>query len=85
MSIALPSPRRTVALRMPGATQAARMDAADVEAMLVRAQAMGLSPQLDPQIAVVLAAVRLRNDVPEKLYAALASVMGALYGAAEGA
>jgi flagellar biosynthesis protein len=85
MSPALPSPRRTVALRMPGTTLAARMDAANVEAMLVRAQAMGLSPQLDPQIAVVLAAVRLRNDVPEKLYAALASVMGALYGAAEGA
>jgi flagellar biosynthesis protein len=84
LSPALPSPRRSVALRMPGAIQAARMNAADVETMLMRAQALGLSPQLDPQIAVVLAAVRLRNDVPDKLYAALASVMGTLFAAAEG-
>jgi flagellar biosynthesis protein len=49
--------------------------------MLERAQALGLAPQLDPQIATLLAAVRLRDDVPPELYAALAAVVGTLLSA----
>jgi flagellar biosynthesis protein len=49
--------------------------------MLERAQSLGLAPQLDPQIATLLAAVRLRDDVPPELYAALAAVVGTLLAA----
>jgi flagellar biosynthesis protein len=78
---ALPSPRRSVTLRLAspstsGTTQ--RIDADGVKALLERAQGLGLAPQLDPQIATLLAAVRLRDDVPPELYAALAAVLGTL-------
>ncbi|KJV29665.1 hypothetical protein [Luteibacter yeojuensis] len=81
MSQSLPSPRRSVTLRLAtptsnGNTQ--RIDADGVKALLERAQSLGLAPQLDPQIATLLAAVRLREDVPAELYAALAAVVGTL-------
>lgn len=81
MTQSLPSPRRSVTLRLAspnsnGANQ--RVDAEGVRAMLERAQSLGLAPQLDPQIATLLAAVRLRDDVPPELYAALAAVVGTL-------
>lgn len=86
MNQSLPSPRRSVTLRLAtptsnGKTQ--RVDADSVKTMLERAQALGLAPQLDPQIATLLAAVRLRDDVPPELYAALAAVVGTLLGAVE--
>ncbi|MDF3982322.1 flagellar biosynthesis protein [Luteibacter sp. PPL201] len=85
MTTSLPSPRRSVRLRLAtptsnGSTQ--RIDADGVRSMLERAQAMGLAPHLDPQIATLLAAVRLREDVPPELYAALAAVVGTLLAAA---
>lgn len=81
MTQSLPSPRRSVTLRLAsprsnGTNQ--RVDAEGVKAMLERAHALGLAPQLDPQVATLLAAVRLRDDVPPELYAALAAVMGTL-------
>jgi flagellar biosynthesis protein len=86
MSQSLPSPRRSVTLRLASPTQSGstqRVDANGVKAMLERAQLLGLAPQLDPQIATLLAAVRLRDDVPPELYAALAAVVGTLLTAAE--
>ena len=87
MSQSLPSPRRSVTLRLATPTSngnSQRIDADGVKLMLERAQALGLAPQLDPQIATLLAAVRLRDDVPTELYAALAAVLGTLLIATEG-
>jgi flagellar biosynthesis protein len=84
MSRSLPSPRRSVTLRLATPTsngKSERVDADGVKAMLERAQAMGLAPQLDPQVATLLAAVRLRDDVPPELYAALSAVVGTLLAA----
>lgn len=84
MSQSLPSPRRSVTLRLATPTSngsAQRIDADGVKALLERAQSLGLAPQLDPQIATLLAAVRLREDVPAELYAALAGVVGTLLNA----
>jgi flagellar biosynthesis protein len=86
MTQSLPSPRRSVTLRLATPTsngQNQRIDADGVKSMLERAQALGLAPQLDPQIATLLAAVRLRDDVPPELYAALAAVVGTLLVATE--
>jgi len=86
MNPSLPSPRRSVTLRLASPTSngnTQRIDADGVKAMLERAQALGLAPQLDPQIAALLAAVRLRDDVPPELYAALAAVVGTLLAAVE--
>jgi len=86
MNPSLPSPRRSVTLRLASPTSngnTQRIDAEGVKAMLERAQALGLAPQLDPQIAALLAAVRLRDDVPPELYAALAAVVGTLLAAVE--
>jgi flagellar biosynthesis protein len=86
MTHSLPSPRRSVTLRLASPTssgQNQRIDADGVKSMLERAQALGLAPQLDPQIATLLAAVRLRDDVPPELYAALAAVVGTLLAATE--
>lgn len=86
MTASLPSPRRSVTLRLASPTSngnSQRIDADGVKAMLERAQALGLAPQLDPQIATLLAAVRLRDDVPPELYAALAAVVGTLLAAVE--
>lgn len=84
MSQSLPSPRRSVTLRLASPTSSGStqgVDANGVKAMLERAQSLGLAPQLDPQIATLLAAVRLRDDVPPELYAALAAVVGTLLAA----
>ncbi len=86
MNPSLPSPRRSVTLRLASPTSSGnpqRIDAEGVKAMLERAQALGLAPQLDPQIATLLAAVRLRDDVPPELYAALAAVVGTLLAAVD--
>jgi len=43
---------------------------------------MGLPLHPNPQIAALLAGLRLRDDVPVLLYAAAASVLAAVYDAA---
>jgi flagellar biosynthesis protein len=44
---------------------------------------LGLPVHHDPQIAALLAALRMRDDVPTLLYASAASVLAAVYDAAE--
>lgn len=86
MTQALPSPRRKVTLRLSSSartTASQKLSPEDVEALLARAHARGLAPNVDPQVAAVLAAVRLREDIPDQLYMLLAAVLGAIHGAGE--
>ncbi|MEO7071701.1 MAG: flagellar biosynthesis protein [Rhodanobacter sp.] len=82
---ALPPPaQRRVQLRLAsGESQLNAMPAEALEALLARAKALGIPLHHDPQIAALLAALRLRDDVPTLLYAAAASVLAAVYDAAE--
>jgi len=79
-----PVPRR-ISLRLASGNQAETrtMPPESLEVLLARAQAMGLPLHHDPQIAALLASLRLRDDVPVLLYAAAASVLAAVYDAAE--
>lgn len=84
MTRALPSPRRKVTLRLSTSARTLsppKTDTAEIEAMLSRARAQGMAPSVDPQIAAVLAAVRMREDVPDDLYIVLSAVLGALHAA----
>lgn len=77
-------PMRKVSLRLAsGGGEIKAMPPESLEILLARAQALGVPLHHDPQIAAVLAALRLREDVPVLLYAAAASVLAALYDAAE--
>lgn len=81
-----PSPTRRVSLRISsvgGATESrASLPPESLEALRARAQAMGLPLHPNPQIAALLAGLRLRDDVPVLLYAAAASVLATVYDAA---
>ncbi|HTM27978.1 MAG TPA: flagellar biosynthesis protein [Rhodanobacter sp.] len=78
-----PPPRR-VSLRLAnGSAEIKAMPAESLEALRARAQSLGLPLHHDPQIAALLVALRLRDDVPALLYAAAASVLAAVYDAAE--
>lgn len=83
-----PGPR-TVTLRfrdnsaLPQATLRPDMDPDAVERMLEQAERLGLPRHPDPATAALLAAVRLRSDVPTALYAALAAVLSRVYAASE--
>lgn len=82
MNASLPSPHRRVTLRLAGPeTQAASLPPEALELLLARARALGLPVHHDPQIAAVLAALRLREDVPVLLYAAAASVLASVFDA----
>lgn len=80
---------RTVTLRFrddsapPEATLRPDLGADDVERMLQEAEQLGLPRHPDPATAALLAAVRLRTDVPQELYAALAAVLSRIYAASE--
>jgi flagellar biosynthesis protein len=80
-----PLPPRRVSLRLASGNQAQvkAMPPESLETLLARAQALGLPLHHDPQIAALLASLRLRDDVPVLLYAAAASVLAAVYDAAE--
>jgi flagellar biosynthesis protein len=80
-----PSSLRRVSLRLAGGNQAEikPLPPETLEALLARAQVLGLPLHHDPQIAALLTGLRLREDVPALLYAAAASVLAAGYGAAE--
>lgn len=82
---ALPPPaQRRVSLRLAnGETQLKAMPAEALEILLARARAAGIPLHHDPQIAALLVSLRLRDDVPVLLYAAAASVLSAVYDAAE--
>lgn len=80
---------RTVTLRFRDhaapaeGTLRADMDPDAVERMLQQAERLGLPRHPDPATAALLAAVRLRSDVPPALYAAFAAVLSRVYAAAE--
>jgi flagellar biosynthesis protein len=79
-----PSALRRVSLRMAsGSGEVSAMPPESLEILLARAQALGVPLHHDSQIAALLAALRLRDDVPVLLYAAAASVLAAVYDAAE--
>lgn len=86
MSAQLPNPQRRVTLRISGGNgdSAATPNRAPPEALdnlLARARDQGVPLHNDPQIASVLAALRLRDDVPGTLYAAAASVLACVWEA----
>lgn len=78
---------RTVTLRfrddsVPAeATLQADFGAPEVERMLQQAEQMGLPRHADAATAALLAAVRVRQDIPSELYAALAAVLSRVYAA----
>lgn len=76
-------PRRQVVLRFRGPdtrpTLSADLDARQTEALQAAAERMGLPRLTDPQLSALLAAVRLRDDIPTQLYAASAAVIGLIY------
>ena len=85
MSAQLPNPQRRVTLRISGGNgdtaSPNRASPEALETLLVRARDQGVSLHHDPQIASLLAALRLRDDVPGTLYAAAASVLACVYEA----
>lgn len=87
MSTSLPPPQRRVTLRLssgqPDAPAAPALPTESLETLLARARALGIPLHKDPQMAALLASLRLRKDVPPLLYAAAAAVMASIYDAAE--
>jgi flagellar biosynthesis protein len=82
MNTALPPPQRRVTLRLAGPeAKATPLPPEALELLLARARALGLPLHHDPQIASILAALRLRDDVPVLLYAAAAAVLASVYDA----
>ena len=86
MTQALPNPQRRVTLRLTSgsgdtAPTAVRVPPETVDLLLARARDQGIPLHQDPQIASLLAALRLRDDVPGTLYAAAASVLACVYEA----
>lgn len=89
MTQALPNPQRRVTLKLAnggnnGEAPAAspRVPAETLDLLLARARDQGIPLHQDAQIASLLAALRLRDDVPGTLYAAAASVLACVYEAA---
>lgn len=82
MTIALPPAHRRVTLRLAGPeTKVAPLPPEALELLLARARMLGLPLHHDPQVASILAALRLREDVPVLLYAAAAAVLASVYDA----
>ncbi|WP_266159444.1 flagellar biosynthesis protein [Dyella silvatica] len=81
-----PSPQRKVSLRLSSGDHAAAPLAPEaLERLLARAHELGLPLHRDPQVAALLAALRMRDDVPPTLYAAAAAVLSCVYDAATSA
>jgi flagellar biosynthesis protein len=87
MSNPFPPPKRRVSLRISGgpadAPAPANLPPEALETLLARARALGIPLHHDPQMAALLASLRLRQDVPAILYAAAASVLACVYDAAD--
>lgn len=81
--MATPTPSRRVSLRLESDGLLQPLPPESLAALRARAAAQGIPLHPDPQIAALLAGLRLRDDVPVLLYAAAASVLAALYDAAE--
>lgn len=79
-----PYAQRKVSLRLAsGGNEIKALPPESMEILLARGRMLGLPLHHDPQIAALLVALRLRDDVPAMLYAAAASVLAAVYDAAE--
>lgn len=77
-------PARRVSLRLSsGDDEAQPMPPQSLELLLARARELGVPLHHDAQIAALLAALRLRDDIPVQLYASAASVLATIYDAAE--
>lgn len=84
MNPGLPAPQRRVTLRLAGPeTRTAPLPPEALDLLLARARALGLPLHHDPQVASILATLRLRDDVPVLLYAAAAAVLASVYDAAQ--
>jgi flagellar biosynthesis protein len=79
----LPPPQRKVVLRLPGGMHgqptSPGVTARDLDHLFKQAQALGLPLHHDPQIAALLASLRMNADVPPLLYAAAAAVLACIY------
>jgi len=86
MTAALPPPSRKITLSLSSSGSSApspQLKPEALEELLSRARTLGLPLHHDAQVAALLAALRLRADVPGELYAAAAAVLGCVYRAAE--
>jgi flagellar biosynthesis protein len=88
MNNALPPARRRVTLRLAGGpndapAQPVSLPPESLDTLLARARTLGLPLHQDPQMAALLASLRLRQEVPATLYAAAAAVMACIYDAAD--
>lgn len=87
MSTSLPPARRRVTLRLSGGPNevapSAGLPPESLETLLARARALGIPLHHDPQMAGLLASLRLRQEVPATLYAAAAAVLSCIYEAAD--
>lgn len=64
-------------------SRASTLSSDEVELLLQQAEDLGLPRHPDPSTAALLAAVRLRQDIPDTLYVALTAVLSRIYAAAE--
>ena len=78
-----PAPRRRVTLRLASGDEARAMPEQSLELLLARAKELGVPLHHDAQIAALLAALRLSDDIPVQLYASAASVLATIYDAAQ--
>lgn len=85
MTAAPPPPSRKVALRLaaPGGATPPALPPEALDQLLARARALGIPLHHDAQVAALLAALRLRTDIPQELYAAAAAVLSCVYRASE--
>lgn len=84
MNHPLPPTYRKVSLTLAcGGAEMKGMPAESLQALLARARALGIPLHHDPQVASLLAALRMRDDVPVQLYAAAASVLATIYDAVD--
>jgi flagellar biosynthesis protein len=81
----LPSPQRKVVLRLSGGDNAssAQLNTVNIDNLLKHAHALGLPLHSDPQIAAVLASLRMNATVPPLLYAAAAAMLAGIYDASK--
>jgi flagellar biosynthesis protein len=79
----LPSPQRKVVLRLSGGdnVSSSQLNTGNIDNLLKHARALGLPLHGDPQIAAVLASLRMNADVPPLLYAAAAAMLAGIYDA----
>ena len=86
MTQALPPPSRKVSLRVGssgGGAPSPSLPPEALEQLLARARSLGIALHHDAEVAALLAALKLRADIPVELYAAAAAVLSSVYQASE--